>query len=159
MMETQQNNPHHCYTVGEHTIHALTYIRAERALRLAALLHDVGKPVTKTTDEDGVDHFYGHQEESAQIARTFLRRLKFDNETIDRVMRLVRAHDVKIEPGEKYMRRAINRIGGDLFPDLFDLKEADMKAQSGFCVAKKKRIQTGCGGNMKRSSEAATVSP
>lgn len=130
MMETQQNNPHHCYSVGEHTIHSLMNIRADRCLRLTMLLHDSGKPGTKTTDENMVDHFHGHVELGEQIARTVLRRLKFDNDTISRVARLVRVHDVRIAPGAKYMRRALNRIGEDLFPELFEVKEADMKAQS-----------------------------
>lgn len=130
MMKTGQNNPHHCYSVGEHTICALRQVRADKVLRLAILLHDAGKPLTKTTDEEGVDHFHGHAEKSAEIAGTFLRRLKFDNETAGRVVRLVRAHDVKIVPGVKYMRRALNRLGEDLFLDLFEIKEADMLAQS-----------------------------
>lgn len=132
MMETGQNNPHHCYSVGAHTVHALTQVEGEKSLRLAVLFHDVGKPLTKSTDEAGVDHFYGHAGESARIARAVMRRLKFDNDTTDRVVRLVNAHDVKIEPGAKYMRRAINRLGGDLFPGLFAVKEADLKAQSDY---------------------------
>lgn len=137
MMETEQHNPHHCYTVGEHTLHALAETAPDKTLRLAALLHDVGKPATRTADGAGVDHFYGHAEAGAGIARTVLRRLKFDNETADRVVRLVRAHDVKIEPGRKYMRRALHRLGTDLFPALFDLKEADLKAQSAYEREKK----------------------
>ncbi len=137
MMETPQHNPHHCYSVGEHTVRALTETTPDKALRLAALFHDAGKPQTKTADAAGWDHFYGHAGVSAGIARTALRRLKFDNETTDRVVRLVKAHDVKIEPGQKYMRRALNRLGTDLFPALFDLKEADMKAQSTYEREKK----------------------
>ncbi|MDO4332955.1 MAG: CCA tRNA nucleotidyltransferase [Eubacteriales bacterium] len=137
MMETEQNNPHHCYNVGEHTIRALTGVRADKSMRLAMLLHDSGKILTKTTDENGVDHFHGHAEESGRIARTMLRRLKFDNDTTDRVVRLVRAHDVKIERGAKYMRRALSRLGEDLFPDLFEVKEADMRAQSMYQRAEK----------------------
>lgn len=130
MMETGQNNPHHCYSVGEHTIRSLMEVRADRVLRLAMLLHDSGKPVTKTTDEAGIDHFHGHVQESARIAKRLLRRLKFDNDTTDRVVRLVSAHDVWILPDAKHMRRAMNRLGEDLFPELFEVKEADMKAQS-----------------------------
>lgn len=137
MMETKQKNPHHCYNVGEHTIRALTGVRADKSMRLAMLLHDSGKILTKTTDENGVDHFHGHAEESGRIARTMLRRLKFDNDTTDRVVRLVRAHDVKIERGAKYMRRALSRLGEDLFPDLFEVKEADMRAQSMYQRAEK----------------------
>ncbi len=137
MMETGQNNPHHCYSVGEHTICALSHVEPDKALRLAILFHDMGKPITKSTDEEGVDHFYGHAQESARIAKEAMRRLKFDNDTMDRVARLVAAHDVRIEPGAKYMRRALNRLGEDLFPALFDVKEADMKAQSGYCRCEK----------------------
>lgn len=132
MMETAQNNPHHCYSVGEHTVCALSHVKPDKALRLAILFHDMGKPLTKIRDEAGVDHFYGHAGEGAQIAGKVMRRLKFDNDTMDRVTRLVRAHDVRIEPGVKYMRRALNRLGEDLFPDLFEVKEADMKAQSSY---------------------------
>ena len=104
----------------------------EKTLRLALLFHDMGKAKTRTTDQDGVDHFHGHSEVSGELARTILRRLKFDNETIDRVVRLVRAHDVKIEPGERNMRFALNRLGPDLFPELFLVKEADLAAQSDY---------------------------
>ena len=130
MMETGQKNPHHCYSVGEHTLASLQAVRADKVLRLTMLLHDSGKPQTYSTDENGVDHFYGHAKVSGQIARTVLRRLKFDNDTMDRVVKLVTIHDLLIEPGEKYMRRAMNRNGADLFPDIFDVKQADMDGQS-----------------------------
>ena len=130
MMETGQKNPHHCYSVGEHTLASLQAVRADKVLRLTMLLHDSGKPQTFSTDENGVDHFYGHAKVSGQIARNVLRRLKFDNDTMDRVVKLVTIHDLLIEPGEKYMRRAMNRNGADLFPAIFDVKQADMDGQS-----------------------------
>lgn len=139
MMDTPQNNPHHCYSVGEHTLVAMKAVPADKALRLAMLLHDSGKPQTRSTDENGVDHFYGHAKVSGQIARTFLRRLKFDNDTTDRVVRLVTAHDVLIMPELKYMRRAMNRNGEDLFPDIFVVKQADLDAQSDFDKEKKQK--------------------
>lgn len=137
MMETGQNNPHHCYSVGEHTIHSMMEVRADRVLRLSMLLHDSGKPATKTTDEAGIDHFHGHVQESMRTAKKLLGRLKFDNDTTDRVVRLVGAHDVWIVPDAKHMRRAMNRLGEDLFPELFEVKEADMKAQSMYERAEK----------------------
>jgi tRNA nucleotidyltransferase (CCA-adding enzyme) len=74
MMQTPQNNPYHLYDVGRHTLQVMRAVSATPVLRYAALLHDVGKPECKTTDETGVDHFYGHQELSAKMARTILRR-------------------------------------------------------------------------------------
>lgn len=57
MMETPQNNPHHCYSVGEHTLKAIEAVPADKVLRLTMLLHDIAKPACKTTDKKGVDHF------------------------------------------------------------------------------------------------------
>lgn len=132
MMTTEQNNPHHCYTVGEHTLHSLTHIRPKQSLRLAMLLHDIAKPVTKTTDERGVDHFRGHPEQGRKMAEDILRRLKFDNHTIAMVRGLVAYHDRRIEPSAGAMRRAVHQIGEEYFPALFEVRKADVMAQSGY---------------------------
>lgn len=60
LMKTPQNNPHHCYNVGEHTIAALQHVPADPILRWTMLLHDIAKPACRTTDEAGIDHFKGH---------------------------------------------------------------------------------------------------
>ncbi len=130
MMETPQNNKHHMYTVGEHTIVALQNIRPEKTLRLATLLHDVAKPVCITTDEEGQNHFKGHPEEGESMARQILRRLKFDNDTIDRVCILIRWHDERPSLSERVVRRAMNRIGADHMEALFAVKRADTLGQS-----------------------------
>ena len=132
MMECEQNNRNHCYCVGEHTIHAMENSAEERILRLALLFHDVGKPLCKTTDEEGSDHFHGHPEVSEKLAHEIMRRLKYDPATISKVCRLCRWHDLRIEPRPKYLRRAINRLGEDLFPIFFDVQRADVLAQSDF---------------------------
>ena len=129
-METMQNNPHHMYTVGEHSLVSVTRIRPNKVLRLAMLMHDFGKPLCITTDEKGIDHYYGHPAKSEEMAREILHRLKFDNDTIRKVCVLIRHHDERIVPGVKYMRRAVARIGEDAFPDLFEVQEADIFAQS-----------------------------
>ncbi len=130
MMETAQNNPHHCYTVGEHTLMALQGVEADKVLRFTMLLHDVAKPVCRTTDENGTDHFYGHPQKGSEMARMILRRLKFDNDTTDRVSALVRWHDDNPELSPRSVRRAISRIGLERYPALFAVKRADTLAQS-----------------------------
>ena len=130
MMQTPQNTPHHCYDVGTHTIESIKRIRADRVLRLAMLFHDTGKPDSRTTDANGRDHFYGHQVKSAEITERALRRLKFDNDTIRKVVRLVRWHDEKPDLTEEAVRHAIVMCGIEAFPDLFLVKEADILAQS-----------------------------
>lgn len=129
-METEQHNPHHQYSVGEHTLHCMLGTPSDKSLRLAALLHDLGKTETKTTDDKGIDHFYGHADVSEKMTHTILRRLKMDNDTIGRTAKLVKYHDYSIEPNRRAMRRAINKIGEEYMEDLFVLKEADMLAQS-----------------------------
>lgn len=148
-METAQNNPHHYYNVGEHTLQAMRAVRADKVLRLAMLLHDIGKPLTKTTDETGKDHFKKHAKESTRLAEDILRRLKFDNDTIKKVCRLVEFHDWSIDLEEHVkistVRRLIAGIGEDAFPDMFEVNRADLLAQSGYLreekLAKQERLE------------------
>ena len=125
-----QNTPHHKFDVAEHTIHALKNVKKDKILRLTMLFHDMGKPVMKTTDEKGRDHFKGHALVSEEIARSVMRRLKFDNDTVKKVTRLVCYHDYRIEATPQNVRRAMNRIGVELFPYYLAVRMADVKAQS-----------------------------
>lgn len=131
-METEQNNPHHCYNVGEHILHTLEYVKPDKALRLAMLFHDIGKPQTLSIDENGVTHNHGHGIVGEEMAMKILRRLKFDNDTIYKVTKLVKYHDYKPNPDAKSVRRSINRIGEDIFPLLFAVRYADIMAQSDY---------------------------
>lgn len=139
-METRQNNPHHCYTVGEHILKSMELIRNDRILRLTMLLHDVGKPACLTTDEQGIDHFYGHQEVSASMAQAILKRLKYDNDTIRKVVKLVRCHDMQIRLTAPAVRKAVVKIGEDLFPLFLEVKQADLLAQSTYQREDKQEI-------------------
>lgn len=132
MMETPQNHPHHMYNVGEHTLQALLETEPDKILRLSVLFHDVGKPETLSVDEKGVTHFYGHPGVSEEMSRQILRRLRYDNDTIHAVSRLVRYHDYgnDVEPDMRIVRRAVNKIGEDIFPLLLKVKKADILAQS-----------------------------
>lgn len=129
-MVTKQETPHHMYTVGEHILHALQNIRSDKTLRLTMLIHDLGKPEMKTVDEDGTAHFKGHAEISRRLAGQILRRLKFDNATLRSVEKLVYYHDYRMPVTEKNVRRAMNKIGEDLFPLYLEVRRADVLAQS-----------------------------
>ena len=130
MVGVKQNTPHHKYDVAAHTVHALQNVKNDKVLRLTMLFHDMGKPAMKTTDEKGNDHFKGHALESEKIARTVLKRLKFDNETIRIVTKLVCYHDYRMEATPANVRRAMNRIGVELFPYYLAVRLADAKSQS-----------------------------
>lgn len=130
LMETEQETPHHMYSVGEHTVHALCNVRNDKILRLTMLLHDMGKPALKTIDETGRAHFKKHAVESERIAKDILKRLKFDNDTLYKVSRLVLYHDYRMPAAACDVRRAMNKIGGDLFPYYMEVRRADVMAQS-----------------------------
>lgn len=142
MMSTKQNNPHHIYNVGVHCMKAVCLMnewfknqnnfdkKMHTVLVWTMLLHDVGKPECKKTDKDGIDHFHGHDEVGAKIAKGILKRLKFDNFTLSYVVRLIRWHDYRIEPEDKKTRRAANKIGADIMPLLFIVQKMDILAQN-----------------------------
>ncbi|SDB29736.1 tRNA nucleotidyltransferase (CCA-adding enzyme) [Pseudobutyrivibrio sp. YE44] len=130
MMECDQVNKHHMYTVGEHTIVSMGLAPADKVIRLAMMLHDIAKPVCKTTDDKGQNHFKMHPVEGEKMARAVLRRLKFDNDTTDKVCNLVRNHDDRPEINERNVRRMIIRVKQENFQDLLAVKRADCLAQS-----------------------------
>lgn len=132
MVDVPQHTPHHKYDVAQHTLRAMKNIKRDKVLRLTMLFHDMGKPAVRTTDEEGRDHFKGHALVSEEIARRVLRRLKFDNDTVKKVTRLVCYHDYRVEATPANVRRAMNRIGVDLFPYYLAVRMADVKAQSPF---------------------------
>lgn len=129
-MKTEQNNPHHIYTVGEHTLQSMKYIEKDKVLRLAMLFHDMGKPKARTLDEKGIHHFHGHNVISSEITKNVLRRLRFDNDTLHKVERLVFYHDYRPELTEKSVRRFVAKIGKELFPSYLLVQRADVLAQS-----------------------------
>lgn len=129
-METEQNTPHHCYNVGEHTLQSLLNIRADKVLRLTMLLHDFGKPVVKRTDENGRDHFKTHGPEGEKMAVSILRRLKMDNDTIRKVRSLIKWHDYRPKGEAVSVRKAASLIGEELFPLYLEVQKSDILAQS-----------------------------
>ncbi len=138
-LETGQNNKHHQYNVGIHTVEALKYSTVydkelsdedRTVLRFALLCHDMGKPLCHTTDEDGTDHFKGHAEVSVMLAGDILKRLKFDNVSRDRILKLVKYHDHRKEASEVNVRKTIVTIGEELMPLWFMIRRCDTMAQS-----------------------------
>ncbi|MBR6825987.1 MAG: HD domain-containing protein [Oscillospiraceae bacterium] len=129
-MGFNQKNPHHIYDVYRHSLRCVSLAPATEHLRLAALLHDIGKPHCFTQDEAGVGHFYGHGKKSAELSEALLRRLRYDNKTVAYVTTLVREHDVYLQPATpKGMRRLLSRLGEGTLLDLIALRRADALAK------------------------------
>lgn len=131
-METPQRHKHHCYNVGEHILHSMLGVQPDKVLRLGMLFHDIGKPQTLTVDPDGTTHNKKHPFEGEKITRKAMRRLKFDNDTIDQVTKLVLYHDYDIAPTQAGVRRAMNRMGENIFAMIFTVRRADISAQSDY---------------------------
>lgn len=125
-----QRTPWHCYDVFEHTMVSVGSAPKDLTLRLTMLLHDVGKPETATTDENGVSHFYGHAERSAEIAENVLRRLRCPAQLTRDVTELVRCHGIELAASEKLLRRRLNQFGTEQVRRLLQVKRADVSAQS-----------------------------
>lgn len=141
MMATEQKNIHHVHSVGEHTILTVCEVakgpeamgfdqREKTILRWTMLLHDIEKPNTISVGKDGQNHFYGHQERGAITAGRILRRLKFDNDTIDSVVHLVKWHDYRFSLTPAGMRRAMSKIGREYMEMLFEVNRADTAAKN-----------------------------
>lgn len=132
LFATPQHTVHHDYDVGRHTIAVLCAVPPIKRLRLAALLHDIGKPLAKKTDPKGRDHFVGHPQLGEKLAKAIMRRLKFDNDTIRDVAVLVRYHDERPQLSPRNVRRLASRVGAAYMEDLIALKRADIIGQSDY---------------------------
>lgn len=122
----RQYNPHHAFDVWKHTLCAIQASEPQEALRLAVLLHDIGKPAVFSFDKNLIGHFYGHAVVGAAMTEGILRRLRYDNATSKLVTTLVGGHDFALRPmDERRMRRLLARYGEDTVRLLLRLRRAD----------------------------------
>lgn len=126
----KQKNKYHLYNVGEHIIHAVSSTPDDIIIRWAALLHDIGKPLCKSTDSNGIIHFYGHHHESVRLADDILHRLRLSNDARKSILMLIENHDIRIDANPIAVKRVMARLGEDLFAKLLLLQEADNKAKN-----------------------------
>ncbi len=130
MVNCPQNNPYHCADVWEHTLRVVANLPQDGVLRLAGLLHDAGKPASRTTDDNGIDHFRGHPAVSAEISDQIMSRLRMSKAQIARVHQLVFWHDLRCEPSKKGARTLLARVGEAGLADWFALRKADTAGQN-----------------------------
>jgi poly(A) polymerase len=127
-MEGVEQGHYHHLDVWHHTLLVMKNAgHGDLVLTLACLLHDVGKPETKMIQEDGRIRFFGHEAVGASLTGNILRRLKFSNEDIERVMLLVKNH-MRLGSTEHLTTPAARRLVRDLGPELdrlLALTEAD----------------------------------
>lgn len=121
----QQHSPHHLYDVFTHIAYVVEATPPDLALRWAALLHDVAKPATFTTDETGRGHFYGHAKLSAALADTVLLRLKAPTALRNQVVFFIEHHMTPLPPDKKLLRRRLGQWGIESTRQLLALQKAD----------------------------------
>lgn len=125
-----QNTPHHYLDIWRHTLAVLSASPPTPALRLAALLHDVAKPLCATVDAEGISHFKGHPVRGVEAADAILRRLRCSNTLRERVVSLVLLHDERTKPTLPAVRRLMARVPPSMLEELFALQRADVAGQA-----------------------------
>ena len=123
-----QNNKYHKHDVYEHMLNVVDNCKSDKfEIKLAALLHDIGKPQAYIEDLAGCGHFYGHPAISHEMSEVILRdNLRVSNESLYRILELVMYHDMEVACTRNSVKRALNKHGVDFMYDWFILKQADM---------------------------------
>lgn len=116
-----KQNEYHKHDVYEHILEVVRNTQPNLTARLAALFHDIGKPATKSTGPDGRVHFYGHEDVGADMAAKIMERLRYSNEEIESVKKIVASHMQLKSAGkdgekasDKQLRKFAVRLGKDL---------------------------------------------
>lgn len=125
-----QNTPWHTYTVYEHIIHSVDFAPCDPVIRLTMLLHDIGKPSVKRTDENGRDHFKTHADAGEKIAAEVLSKLKVSNNIYNKVTTLIKYHQSVENVNDVKIKHWFNKIGEEYTLSLFDVRIADLKAHN-----------------------------
>lgn len=126
----EQNTKYHCFDVFEHTLQALALCEnGDLITRLGILLHDIGKPLCYTEDEQG-GHFKGHAPVGVGITKNALSRLRFDNETIRRMELLVEWHDIPLSAEKKRVKRLMQKLSDADILRLLEIKRCDRLAHA-----------------------------
>lgn len=120
-----QKNKYHNLTLFEHTLKVLDLVPPKLDLRLAGLLHDIGKVSCFTIDDKGNGHFYNHENIGEKISEKILKGLRYDNNTINKISSLIKNHNIHNYKSEYKIKKFINKIGKDNLDDLFTLVIAD----------------------------------
>jgi tRNA nucleotidyltransferase (CCA-adding enzyme) len=127
-----EQNKWHAYDVWRHGLECMDACQADPILRIAALLHDVGKPRTRVWSDKTSDYtFYEHERVGAEIAEPIAARLRFSNDERARIVALVRHHlfHYSDEWTDAAVRRWIRRVGADRLEDLYVLNASDVRAK------------------------------
>ena len=125
----------HRFDVLDHSLLACDFAARQAdatEVRLAALFHDIGKPVSEQVTDDGFRSFHRHEKESAKMTRDILSRFRYSNAVIDNVCHLIAEHMFHYDEtwSDAAARRFVMRVGEETLPHLYALRRADTYAQA-----------------------------
>lgn len=126
----EQNSKHHNRDVYRHTVAAVSNIEPDPLLRTTMLFHDIGKPLSHTTDRHGESHYYNHPILGAAMAEEILRRLCMPRLFINDVSTLIRYHDMRLKPDPVGIKKLLSKLGVETVRRLYKVQRADILAQS-----------------------------
>ena len=130
VLKCKQRNPHHIYTLEDHTLKVLSGVDRNERVRLAAFFHDIGKPFVRVVDKNKIEHFPGHAGKGADLTEEIMFRLRFSSKETKEIVALVKYHDSFWEPTKRNIKSLLNNLGDELFFDILELRRADIAAQA-----------------------------
>ena len=127
-MHFNQNNRYHNHDVYEHILNVTDNCETTKfEIKMAALMHDIGKPDTYSMDEFGEGHFYGHAKKSREISENVLHNdFRVTAKECSHILELVEYHDLEIPPSRKTVKRMLNKHGEEFIRNFAILKQADI---------------------------------
>lgn len=150
MFDYDQNSQYHPYDLWMHCVHTVLGIDGkieDDMLFLAALLHDIGKPLSRckgNKPDDSYSHYYGHQNKSEQIVREEVipylssKGVSFSQEDMERLLYYVKYHDDLVTIRENHLKRHLDLVDIVTFKNLMELEVADAKAHAMFPIIQKR---------------------
>lgn len=130
MFNFNQKSMHHNKDLWRHTVSAVKNTPPSDILRMTMLLHDLGKPMTVSTDKTGHCHFHNHPKLSCAMANTILKRLKYPSSFINTVCLLIENHDNRLTPDSYTVKKCMRDLTADKTRMLLTIQRADILAQS-----------------------------
>lgn len=133
-----QMSKYHKHDIYEHILHVVDGCETNKfEIKMAALLHDIGKPSVCIMGDDGHRHFIGHEKVSHEMSVDLLkRRFCLTSDSYNEILTLVRYHDMSVSGTRKSVKRALNKLGVDVFKDWMVLKSSDKRDHINISVEK-----------------------
>lgn len=125
-----QNSRYHCYDLLIHTARVVSGVSCRPYMRMAALLHDIGKLTTRKNDSEGYSHFKGHAPVSVKLSAEIMNNLRFDNSSKRKILTLVKYHDTHFGVTRAAVRKRLYMFGEEMFFDIMELKLSDNAAKN-----------------------------